>query len=700
MTVMPNAPTGRSAHVDTFCRDNLPPRELWPEMSFSLPELQYPSQLNCATELLDRAIERGDGDRTALLFPGGRWTYRDVLEMSNRIAHVLVDDLGVVPGNRVLLRGPNSPMMVATWFAIVKAGAVVVCTMPLLRVRELTFIADKAQISLALCDTRFATECETAMRQTATGAARANGRTVHFASNAPGSLESLMVDKPATFRNCETAADDTVLIAFTSGTTGNAKGTMHFHRDVMAICDCFPKSIAHITPDDICCGSPPFAFTFGLGALVLFPMRVGAASLLLEQAAPPLLIKGIHEHHPTFCWTSPTAYRAMLGMVGQYDVSSLTKCVSAGEHLPRATFEAWEQATGIRIIDGIGATEMLHIFISASGDDIRPGSTGRVVPGYEARCVDATGVEVMRGEIGRLAVRGPTGCRYLGDIDRQRAYVENGWNVTGDSFRQDEDGYFWYVARTDDMIITGGHNVSGAEVENVLLEHASVQECGVVAAPDEERGHVVKAFVVLKQGVIGGPELARELQDFVKATIAPYKYPRRVEFVQKLPRTDTGKLQRFRLRESTRDSARPHDAANRDTRFPIPETWARGSGYSHAIVAEGRQVFIAGQIGWDPVTRKVVPGGLVAQARRAFENIAAVLRAASATPEHLVRLSWFITDRDAYLRETKAIGAAYREVLGRHYPTMSVVVVSALLEPGAEVEIEATAVIPVSPTGA
>jgi len=546
----PNAPLGVSAHTDPFCRDQLPPADLWPQLDFGvLPELAYPSQLNCATELLDRMVEAGDPDRTAFLFPGGRWTYGDLLEMSNRIAHALVEDLGVAPGNRVLLRGPNSPMMVACWFAIVKVGAVVVCTMPLLRVRELTYIADKAEISLALCDARFATECETAMRQTSSGAPRRGGRTVAFASDDAGSLETMMIGKPATFANCDTAADDTVLIAFTSGTTGNAKGTMHFHRDVMAICDCFPRSVAKLSRDDICCGSPPFAFTFGLGGLVLFPMRMGAASLLLEQAAPPQLIAGIHEHRPTVCWTSPTAYRAMLGLLDRYDVSSLRKCVSAGEHLPLATFEAWEAKTGVRIIDGIGATEMLHIFISASGDDIRPGATGRVVPGYDARCVDASGAEVPRGEIGRMAVRGPTGCRYLGDLERQRGYVENGWNITGDSFRQDSDGYFWYVARTDDMIITGGHNVSGAEVENVLLEHSAVQECGVVAVPDDERGHVVKAFIVLRVGVTGSPELARELQDFVKAEIAPYKYPRRIEFVEKLPRTETGKLQRFRLRE-------------------------------------------------------------------------------------------------------------------------------------------------------
>ena len=536
-------------------------------MDFStLPELAYPAQLNCATELLDRRVTAGDGDRTAFMFPGGRWTYRDVLEMSNRIAHVLVEDLGVVPGNRVLLRGPNSPMMVACWFAIVKVGAVVVCTMPLLRVRELTYISDKAEISLALCDVRFVAECESAMSRRASGEDRA-GRTVSFATNEPGSLEALMVGKPATFENVDTAADDTVLIAFTSGTTGNAKGTMHFHRDVMAICDCFPRSVARLSSDDVCCGSPPFAFTFGLGGLVLFPMRVGAASLLLEQAAPPHLIKGIHEFRPTVCWTSPTAYRAMLGMLAQHDVSSLTKCVSAGEHLPRATFEAWERATGIRIIDGIGATEMLHIFISTSGDDIRPGSTGRAIPGYSARCVDFTGNEVPRGEIGRLAVRGPTGCRYLDDAERQRGYVEHGWNVTGDSFRQDEDGYFWYEARTDDMIITGGHNVSGAEVENVLLEHPAVQECGVVAAPDEERGNVVKAFIVVRPGFEATPELARELQDFVKREIAPYKYPRRVEFVEKLPRTETGKLQRFRLREQEQEPGEP-GSGNREPKQP------------------------------------------------------------------------------------------------------------------------------------
>jgi 2-aminobenzoate-CoA ligase len=543
-----------SAHVDTFCRDALPPPELMPDMRYdTLPELAaYPSRLNCAVELLDKMVEAGCGERTVFHYHGGSWTYRQLLETANRIAHVLVEDLGVVPGNRVLLRGPNNPMLAACWFAVLKAGGVVVCTMPLLRVRELTFIADKAKISLALCDTRVCKECEEAMSRTAAGFPRENGRVVHFHSAHPGSLESMMAAKPTTFDNCDTAADDTALIAFTSGTTGQGKGTMHFHRDVLAVCDCFPRYVLKPEPDDIFCGSPPLAFTYGLGGLLLFPMRIGASSALLEQASPPQLLQGIQEHRATVCFTAPTAYRAMAGQVKGFDLSSLRKCVSAGETLPRATFELWERETGLKIIDGIGSTEMLHMFISSSGDAIRPGSTGQVVPGYEARVVDDDLNDVPRGTIGRLAVKGPTGCRYLDNLERQQAYVQNGWNLTGDSYILDEDGYFWYQARTDDMIISAGHNISGPEVEGVLLDHPAVAECGVVGVPDEIRGHIVKAFVVLRPGNEPGPNLVKELQDFAKAEIAPYKYPREIEFLPSLPRTETGKLQRFKLRERGR----------------------------------------------------------------------------------------------------------------------------------------------------
>ncbi len=533
-----------TAHVDTFCRDSLPPPELMPEMDYTvLPELAYPSRLNAAAELLDRRIAAGDGERTVFLFYGGRWTYRHLLETANRIAHVLVEDLGIVPGNRVLLRGPNHPMLAACWLAVLKAGGVAVCTMPLLRVRELTHIAAKAKIHLALTDTRVAADCEQAM------AGGAGGRVVHFNTGAPGSLEALMSGKPDTFDNCDTAADDAAFLAFTSGTTGQAKGTIHFHRDVLAACDCFPPYVLKAEPDDIFCGSPPLAFTFGLGGILLFPLRIGAAALLLQQASPPQLLQGIQDHRATIVFTAPTAYRAMTDLVKGFDISSLRKCVSAGETLPKATFERWQEATGLKIIDGIGSTEMLHIFVSSSGDDIRPGSTGRVVPGYEARVIDDEGKDVPPGTIGHLAVRGPTGCRYLDNLERQRIYVRDGWNLPGDSYLMDADGYFWYQARTDDLIVSAGHKISGPEIEAVLLDHPAVAECGVVAAPDESRGFIVKAYIVPRPGFAPSQELIKELQDFVKAEVAPYKYPRAIEFLESLPRTDTGKLQRFRLRE-------------------------------------------------------------------------------------------------------------------------------------------------------
>ncbi|MGK2961475.1 MAG: AMP-binding protein [Gemmatimonadaceae bacterium] len=541
--------TERSGHVDTFCADNAPPRELWSERDWTgVPELSYPGRLNCAVELLQRIVESGRGDRIVFKYPGGEWTYSDLHGMSNRIANVLVNELGLVPGNRVLLRGPNNAKMAACWFAVLKAGGVVVCTMPLLRERELRWLADKAEIKLALSDTRFADECEVAFKYHTDGREREGARVMHFNSDAHFSIDPRMRRQSAEFTACDTAADDTAIIAFTSGTTGEGKGTMHSHRDIMAVTDCFPRYVLDPSPDDLFCGSPPFAFTYALGGLILFPMRFGASSLLLEQPTPPHLIKAIADFRPTVCFTAPTAYRAMTGMLGDHDVSSLRKCVSAGETLPLSVFEGWKKATGLEIIDGIGATEMLHIFISASGDEIRPGATGKVVPGYRARVVDDEMHDVPVGEVGRLAVIGPTGCRYLDNIEQQQQYVKDGWNLTGDSYKLDADGYFWYQARTDDMIISGGYNIAGPEVENVLLEHEMVLECGVVGEPDEERGNIVKAFVVLRPGAEASDALRKELQDFVKARIAPYKYPRAVEFCESLPRTSTGKLQRYRLR--------------------------------------------------------------------------------------------------------------------------------------------------------
>jgi 2-aminobenzoate-CoA ligase len=540
----------RSAHVDTFARDNLPAREQWPEFLFKLPELNYPDWLNCVSAFVDDWVAAGEGARDCLISPTERWSYADLAERVNRIANVLTRDLGVVPGNRVLLRGPNSPMMVAAYFAVIKAGAVVVATMPLLRAKEIAFPLTKAEIRLALCDMRLADEMEKARPL-----APALDRIVYWGSGAADSLEAMMnKDGYERFEACDTASDDVCLIAFTSGTTGVPKGTMHFHRDMLAICDTFGKYVLRAGRDDRFIGSPPIAFTFGLGGLVLFPLRVGAATILLERASPDDLLPAIANLRATVCFTAPTAFRAMLGKLASFDLSSLRKSVSAGETLPAATFEAWTAATGIRIIDGLGSTEMLHIFVGSREEDMRPGATGKPVPGYEARVIDESGQEAPTGTPGRLAVRGPTGCRYLGD-KRQAEYVQNGWNVTGDTFIKDADGYFRYQARSDDMIISAGYNIAGPEVETVLLTHPAVAECGVVGQPDDERGQIVKAYVVLNQGFAPDAALTRTLQDYVKATVAPYKYPRAVEYVLNLPRTETGKLQRFELRRRAAESA-------------------------------------------------------------------------------------------------------------------------------------------------
>jgi 2-aminobenzoate-CoA ligase len=529
-----------SAHTDTFCRDNLPPDDQWPQLEFTLPELLYPERLNAADELLNPTITAGGADRPCLLSPTESWSYAETAARASQIARVLTEDLGLVPGNRVLLRGPNNPWLAACWLGVLKAGGVSVATMPMLRAAELAAIGAKAQVHLALCDHRFTEEL--------IAAAIPGLRLVTFGGAGEDDLTALAARKDADFASVDTSADDVALIAFTSGTTGKPKASMHFHRDLLAVADTFSARVLKPRPDDLFCGTPPLAFTFGLGALLLFPLRTGAATLLLEKATPAELTDYIADHGVTVLSTAPTAYRAMLATGKADKLRGLRRPVSAGENLPAATWHAFYDATGVQIIDGIGSTEMLHIFIAAADDDIRPGSTGKVVPGYSAAVVDRDGKPVPDGQPGRLAVKGPTGCRYLTD-ERQRSYVQDGWNLTGDTYVKDSDGYFWYQARSDDMIISGGYNIAGPEIEEVLLSHPDVAECGVVGVPDEARGQIVKAYVILRDGAAPGDAKARELQDLVKARIAPYKYPRAIEFVTTLPRTNTGKLQRFRLRE-------------------------------------------------------------------------------------------------------------------------------------------------------
>ncbi|GAA2489942.1 AMP-binding protein [Streptomyces gobitricini] len=537
-----------SAHRDTFARDHLPPREQWPELLFDLPELRYPDRLNCGAELLDRTVERFGADRPVFRDGAGRvWTYGELRSRVDGIAQVLAHDLGVVPGNRVLLRGPTTPWLAACWLAVMKAGAVAVTVLAGARAPELAVMCRMARVGHALCDVRAVDDL---VRAEVPGL-----RITAYGGDAPGDLLRLAARHPGAYEAVDTAADDVALIAFTSGTTGRPKGCMHFHRDVLAVADTFSARVLRPSPDDLFAGSPPLGFTFGLGGLVIFPMRAGASALLLEQAGPRQLLPAVAEHRVTVLFTAPTAYRVMLDELDGYDTASLRRCVSAGENLPAATWRAWYERTGLRLINGIGATELLHIFVSAADDAIRPGTTGVPVPGWHARVVDDHGEPVPDGQEGYLAVRGPVGCRYLAD-PRQGEYVRHGWNITGDTYVREPDGYLRYVARADDMIISAGYNIAGPQVEETLLAHPDVLEAAVVGHPDEVRGQVVVAYTVLRDGLPRDDATAEALRAFVKDRLVPYKCPRRIVFLDALPRTATGKLQRFRLRG--RD--RPEDA--------------------------------------------------------------------------------------------------------------------------------------------
>ena len=545
-----------SAHSDTFTRDRLPPSDQWPLFVFDLPEVQYPEQLNCVQALLDEHVAQGRGDRMAVRGVDATgpmaWTYAQLQTKVNQIAHVLVYDMGMKSGQRLLLRGGNSPMMAACFLAALKAGLVVVPTMPLLRAAELKQMMDKAQVCAALCDSLLAeelTHCTEASHAHFTPSLK---QVLWFRTADEQGVEARMTKHAKEFEACATSRDDVCLIAFTSGTTGQPKGTMHFHRDVLAMCDLFPKHVLQMGADDVVCGTPPIAFTFGLGGLLAFPLRYGACAVLLEKYTPESLLLAIGQYGATQCYTAPTMYRQMAMLVLEkpyaFDLKSLKHTVSAGEALPDATRQLWKKATGIEMTDGIGGTEVIHIYISSAGKDVRAGSIGKVVPGYQAQIVDEDMKQVPPGVVGRLAMRGPTGCRYLDD-PRQKDYVKDGWNLPGDTFMMDADGYFSYQARNDDMIISAGYNIAGPEVESALMQHPAVAECGVVGASDIERGQVVMAFVVLKSDHAGSAALEKEIQEFVKQTIAPFKYPRRVVFCEALPRTETGKLQRFKLRQ-------------------------------------------------------------------------------------------------------------------------------------------------------
>ena len=539
-----NARLTPSGFEDAFARNNLPASEDWPVLDLSHPGYRFAPRFNCAQALLHTALAAGFGPRPALISPQETLTYTALESRSNQVAHALTGLPGFSSGQRVLLRGPNNPQFVASWLGIVKAGGIAVATMPLLRAQELTSILDAADVALALCDERWLGELESAGL-----AAQRPLRIVAFdgSASAGSELEQLATDTPTTFNAVDTAADDVALIAFTSGTTGKPKGTMHFHRDVLAICQGLPRHCLYARSSDRFIGSPPLAFTFGLGGLALFPLSVGAAGILLEDAGPSALAAGIERFGATVCFTAPTAYRAMLTSPAGLKLDSLRCSVSAGETLPAATFEAWQDLTGLASVDSLGSTELLHAFVASPPERMRAGYTGEALAGYTARVVDDAMQSVAPGVAGLLAIRGPTGCRYLNDA-RQREYVHDGWNLTGDTYVVDESGYFRFIARSDDMIISAGYNIAGPEVETALLSHASVHECAVVGVADAQRGQLVHAYVVTQTGESGDSRLMTELQNHVKQTIAPYKYPRRISFIDALPRTETGKVQRFKLR--------------------------------------------------------------------------------------------------------------------------------------------------------
>jgi len=542
-----------TAHIDTFIRDNMPPEELWPEMDYSvLPELAaYPERMNVATELLDNMVANGCADKPMIYFGDDIWTYTDLMERANQIANVLIEDYGMVPGERVILRSGNHPMLIASWFAVLKAGGIAIATMPVLRERELVYMMGKAKVNLAISDIKLADDIAAA------GEKSEDLRGIlYFGGDDAKSLDEAMATKSTAFENIDTSADDPCVIGFTSGSTGTPKGTLHFHRDILAVADTFIRYVVKIQPDDIVCGSPQIAFLYGLCAYMTDTMRFGASTVVVERATPEILLQTIEKHKATVCFSTPSGYKLMLDEIDKYDTSSLRLCIAGGEPLAPAVFHGWEEKTGVRIINGLGISELLHIFISASGDDIRPGLIGTAVPGFEVRVVDENFNDTAPGEVGQMIVKGPNGCRYLDDIDRQKAYIRDGWNLSGDLCIRDEEGYFSYEARTDDMILTGGYNVSGLEVEAILMEHAAIREVAVVGSPDANRGQIVKAFIELRDKNAAGDELVSEMQNFVKSQISAFKYPRAIEFVDELPHTPTGKIQRGALRQLEQERAK------------------------------------------------------------------------------------------------------------------------------------------------
>jgi 2-aminobenzoate-CoA ligase len=669
--------------ADRFVHDHMPPATEWPVFVNMDDRISGSDAFNLVEQLLGGAMQAAWADRPLFRSESDTLTYREALALVNQRAHVLTQTFGLQPGNRVLIRGGNSIGCALAWLAVVKAGLVAVATMPLLRAKELGDILAVSQPVLALCDAALLDELLLAQAQHT-----ALTQIVSFNAAAHAqSFESLSATQPTGNTPVFTQADDMAVLAFTSGTTGPPKAACHSHLNIWSACHAWPRHVLQARSDDIVMGTPPLAFTFGLGGLLLFPMVAGASVFFPQSPLNAERMVGLMaESGCTVCYSAPTFYRQMAPFVQHTPLPKLRLCVSAGEALPDATRDLWRTHTGIELLDGIGATEMFHIFISSPAWAFKSGSLGKVVPGYEACVMDAHGNELPRGQAGQLAVRGPTGCRYLSD-KRQANYVQWGWNFPGDTVSQDEDGYFFYHARSDDMIVSSGYNISGPEVEGALLSHPAIAECAVIGKPDQSRGMVVQAFCVLSSGHAASADMVKSLQDHVKQQLAPYKYPRDMVFVDSLPRTPTGKLQRFKLRPSfSSQGSLMHTVL-------CPPDWLPPKGYANGIMAKGQQIFVGGQIGWN-AQQQFESDDFIEQTAQALRNVMAVLACAGASPQHMVRMTWYITDRQLYVSNLKALGGVYRDTIGKHFPAMTCVVVNGLIEPRALVEIEVTAVMP------
>ncbi len=531
-----------------------PPRELWPRFGLDFPEArEWPAKLNIAEVLVDDNLKRGD--KPAILYEDRQIKYRELQLMINKFGNAL-KVLDVKPYDRVMLRLPNIPEFIVSSLAVQKLGAVSVPTFTLLKAKELSYIASDCEAKVLITTPSLLEDVEKAKGELKTI------RHIVLADAKPSEVEApyiafdyLMDDfKEATgLEPVRVDQDEVTLLLYTSGTTGPPKGCIHTHRHYLAVADCYAKNVLQAREDDVWGGPPTMAFAYGHTGLICNPLRHGATTSLVGSGRfePASMFQLIEKHGISVFYGVPTAYRTMVALKherGKYDFSSLRVCVTAGEPCPPSLYYTIKEFFGCEVLEHMGCTELFNGFISTRFGQVKPGSMGLAVPGYDVRILGDDGNEVKTGEVGHLAVAGPIGIRYWKLPEKQAESVRNGWNHTGDMAYKDEEGFFWFASRSDDIIKTAAYRVSPHEVEEALIKHGAVAEAGVIGVPDLERGQIIKAFIVLKPDHKPSSRLEEELRVFVKDQIAPYKAPKEVEFVKELPKTETGKIRRAELK--------------------------------------------------------------------------------------------------------------------------------------------------------